>query len=329
MTSKLLAEFALLLVGWLAFVMFRSRLKCLGGLLSTMWSSSFATAYRPRPLPLAVAVAVLLLLFVPIFRDREDAYFLVEPAHPITLHANVWGTVDAIYVREGQTVHKGDALLRMKSGYAASLEANAQAAMGSAHFAAFEAQLAGLSIGSSAADDEAARRDMSLAGEAQASLTIRATEAGKILTPDPDSLLYRRVAAGQPLIELAEDGSVGRAGAPQPAEFVRLFVPAKALPHVEPGDEVALAPPGFFTIVRLRLTPLDGEPVALPAGLLAHQDYKGIELPSFYCARLSLPDDRPALVLGTAGVARIFGPRRSLAGRFLAVMLNLIHAHIW
>jgi putative peptide zinc metalloprotease protein len=329
MTSKLLAEFALFPVSWLAVVMFRSRLKSLAGLLRKMWASNFVTGFRPSPLAIAIAVALLLLIFVPIFREREDAYFLVEPSHPVTLHANVTGTIDAVYVREGETVHAGDPLLRMTSGYAASLNSNAQAARGAAHYAVFAAQMAGHSVGSAAADDEAARRAMLLAGEAQASLTIRATEDGRILTRDPDSLLYRRVAAGQPLIEFAGDEKNGQTSAAHPGEYVRLFVPAKALPHIQPGDEVALAPPGLFSIVRLRLTPLDGEAVPLPAGMIVHQDYRGIELPSFYCARLSLPDKSPGFLLGTAGVARIFGPRRSLAHSFLMVILNLIHAHVW
>jgi hypothetical protein len=78
----------------------------------------------------------------------------------------------------------------------------------------------------------------------------------------------------------------------------------------------------------MALPPLEGEAVNLPVGLVAHQDYKGIELPTFYSTRMQLP---PAdnLPLGTAGTARIFGERHSIFGRIVTVTLNLVRAHVW
>jgi hypothetical protein len=92
---------------------------------------------------------------------------------------------------------------------------------------------------------------------------------------------------------------------------------------------VAVAPPGRFMIVRMRLTPLEGEAATLPAGLIAHQDYKGIELPTFYCARMALPVGSPRMALGTVGVAKVFGARRSLAARIVEVVVDLVRAHVW
>jgi hypothetical protein len=35
------------------------------------------------------------------------------------------------------------------------------------------------------------------------------------------------------------------------------------------------------------------------------------------------------LPFGTAGTAKIFGTRRSLAGRLVAIIFNLVRAHVW
>jgi hypothetical protein len=99
--------------------------------------------------------------------------------------------------------------------------------------------------------------------------------------------------------------------------------------RIQPGDEVAVAPPGRFSIVRMRLTPLEGEPATLPAGLIPHQDYKGIVLPTFYCARMALPVGIPRLALGSVGVAKVFGARRSLAARIVEVAVDVVRAHVW
>jgi hypothetical protein len=79
----------------------------------------------------------------------------------------------------------------------------------------------------------------------------------------------------------------------------------------------------------MRLSSIDGEAAALPEGMVAHQDYKGIVLPTFYCARLAMPSGAEYRALGTAGPAKIFGERRSLAGRFGEIVMDLVHAHIW
>ena len=44
---------------------------------------------------------------------------------------------------------------------------------------------------------------------------------------------------------------------------------------------------------------------------------------------MTLPASAGNPLIGLAGHATIFGERRSLAGRMLAVALNLVKAHLW
>jgi len=133
----------------------------------------------------------------------------------------------------------------------------------------------------------------------------------------------QQVGSGEALLTLAGDGGG------QAVERLRLFIPAGEMNRIRTGDEVAVAPPGGFSIVRMRLTPLEGEAATLPVGLIAHQEYKGIALPTFYCARIALPAGSPRLALGTVGVAKVFGARRSVASRAAEVVVDVLRAHVW
>jgi putative peptide zinc metalloprotease protein len=314
-----LAEFALIPAGILAFVVFRSRLSTLRRLAAQIWSRNFAGGRLWRPTHLIAAVVILVFLFVPLWRDREDALFVVEPLHSITLHAAVPGRVDAVLIREGEQVRPGEPLLRMESSVAAALGSAASAQTGTARFQAFSAEMDGRSIGAAAADQNAAVQSTAFAREAQSSLTLGAPAAGVVLTRDPGALVHQSVASGESLITVAQDGP----------RAVRIYVAASALDRIPPGAQLGMALPGRFSILRMKLAPLGGEPVNLPAGLIARQDYKGIELPVFYSTRMQLPPSADNLPIGISGQARIFGQRRSLARRALTVLLNLVKAHVW
>jgi putative peptide zinc metalloprotease protein len=324
LTFRLLAEFALIPAGALAFFMFKSRLKALGGVMGQVWNRN-VSGFRMRPLSLAGLAALLILLFTPVLREREDAYFLVEPAETAAVHAPIDGRVESVFVGEGQSVRAGQPLLRISSNNASGLSSQAEAKDRSTRFQAFQAELQGHSIGTVAAGMEATARASSLAREAQSSLLITAPADTVVLTPDPEDLLNQWVGSGEPLLLLASgEQSSGR-------RFVRLFIPTGALRRANPGQEVALAPPGQFSVIRLHLASLDGEAVALPSGLIAHQQYKGIEPPTFYSVRLPLPagPGDTVLPLGMAGHAKIFGARRSIASRVVTLGLNLVRAHVW
>ena len=318
-TSKWLAEFALIPAGALAFLMFRSRLRALRHVIARIWEQHFGSGRRIRPVHVAAAALLLAILFVPLWRDRENAYFVVEPMRSETVHAAVSGRVDAVLVHRGETVRASQPLVHMSSDQAAAMGSVAEAQTRSAGFQAVNAELHGESIGAAAAQQSASARATGLAREAQSSLVIAAPADGTVLTQDPGALLGQNVGSGEALLQLADEGP----------RVARVFVPVSSLDRIQPGAEVALVMPGSFSIVRMTLAPLAGDAVALPPGLVASQDYKGIKLPVFYSARMTLPASAGNPLIGLAGHATIFGERRSLAGRMLAVALNLVKAHLW
>jgi putative peptide zinc metalloprotease protein len=321
--SKLLAEFALIPAGAMAIAIFRGRLKSLGGVLREFWRTHLGRGFWTHPWTVASTLLILLVLFVPVVRDRENAYYVVEAASPVTFHSSVSGRVEAVYVSEGDEVKAGQMLLRMSSPDVGGMALAARAAMDSARYDAIEAQLKGQSIGSSAAVEESARRSGRLADEAQTSLTIESTTDGRVLTARPVELTGQQIGSGESLLSIA-GGHSGRED-----ERIRLYIPAGEMNRIQPGNEVALAPPGSFSMIRARLTTMDGDAATLPEGLVAHQDYKGIVLPTFYCARLKMEGVSPYLPLGTSGPAKVFGSRRSIAARIGEDLVDLVRAHVW
>lgn len=316
---KVMAELALLPIGFMAFAIFRSRLRSLRKLAHEVWSNmTFSGSFIQRH-GISIAALIGLLIILPLWRDRQDAYYVVEPANPITVHSAIAGKVDAVYVKGGQQVHAGDALFRMTSVDAAAMYAQAAAITGASHFRSFQAQLQGQSIGTAAAEQIAASQSRALSSEVQGSLLIRSPIHGVVLNTDPDSLLGNTVATGQPLITVANDGP----------RLVRLYIPFSALKRILPHSEVLLMPPGRLSIVHLRLQAMDGQAASLPTDLVGKQTYKGIALPTFYSARIPLPASVAGLPLGTAGTVKILGARHSIFERCVRIGLDVVHQHIW
>jgi len=316
--SKWFAEFALIPSAGVAFLMFRSRLRSLRRVSSHFWKLNFQSGIRLRPAYFLTAIAVIAFLFLPLWRDREEAFFVVEPTQAHTICAALPGRVEAVLVQEGEKVHAGQPLIRMSSNMAASMKSAAVAQVRSARFQTFNAQVQGQSIGTVVAAQGEAARMTGLANESQSSLDLTAPTDGTVLTSNPSLLVDQNVAYGQPLLDFAEG-----------SRTVRIFVPSSALSRIPQNPEVALAFPGQFSHLRTILPAPSGDPVALPAGLVASQNYKGVKLPTFYCSRIELSDVAGNPMFGLSGEAMIFGVRRSLAGRFVAATSNLIKAHVW
>jgi putative peptide zinc metalloprotease protein len=317
-SSRWLGEFGLVPIVAIAFFMFRSRLKAFGSMLGSSWTHLKATSILRNPAFAGGAIALCVLLFTPLWRDREYAYFIIEPAELHAICAAVPGQVEAVFIREGEHVHAGQPLLRMTSIQAASMRSSAIARSGQAQFNAFTSEVQGQSIGAAAADETAALRDAELANEAVSSLLLKAPSDGTVLGDNPAKLLYENVGYGQPLIRIAEGAS-----------NVRVFIPATALPRILPAAEVALQMPGQFSILHLRLTSISGEPVELPSGLVAAEKYKGLTLPVFYSALIPLPREMGGAAYGISGDSIVFGTRRSIAQRLGSNLANGVRRHVW
>ncbi len=318
-TSKWLAEIALIPAAALAFLMFRSRLRALRSVVARVWERNFGADRPGRRMRIFVASALAVLLFVPFWRDREKAYYTIEPMRSETLHAAVPGRVNAVLVQEGETVRAGQPLLRMSSPRAAAMHSSAAEQTGNARFQAVNAELRGDSIAGAAAKQTESASLSGIAQEAQTALEITAPVDGIVVTHDPGALIGQEVGSGQALLDLVDAGP----------RLVRVFIPVSTLDRIPPGAEVALSLPDRFSLVRMTLAAPGADAESLPPGLVPSQNYKGIKMPVFYCSRMTLPASAGNPLFGISGEAKIFGARRSIVGRFMISIYNLAKAHVW
>jgi putative peptide zinc metalloprotease protein len=312
------AELALLPAALLAFLIFRSRLRGMRDFALGFYRTK-AGAFRLTPLRVALGVALLALLFIPMMRDREHAYFVIEPRETHQVHAGVPGKVVAVYVKEGDPVRSGQVMARLQSLHEASAREEAAAQVVSAQAHMFTAELRHSGLGEALTAQQAAQRSSATAHEEGAQLAVAAPAAGVVTTVDPESLLNRDVTTGETLLTIVD-----------PSQLVaRLFVPVSEMDRVRVGDRVSLQLPSQFSEIRGRLGTVEGSALRLPPGLLTDQEYKGAALPTFYTTRMPLAGPPESLRPGMSGQARIFGRRRSLAGRIMTIFGNLLRTHFW
>jgi putative peptide zinc metalloprotease protein len=313
-------ELALVPAALLAFIIFRSRLRALKNFALDFYRiKAGGGVFRLTPLRAVLAIALLVLLFVPFMRDRENAWFVIEPIETHQVHAGVPGKVLAVYVKEGEAVRRGQVMARLQSLTEASDSEEAEARVASSQAHVFAAELEHSGLGTALAAQQGARRSSAIAREEGEQLAVTAPAGGVVGTRDPESLLYRDVTTGETLLTVVD-----------PSQSVaRLFVPVSEMDHVRPGDTVSLQLPSQFSEIHGRLGTMEGSAVPLPPDLVAEQDFKGMVLPTFYTTRMPLGVMGSGIQPGMSGEAKIFGRRRSLASRIATMLGNVLRTHFW
>jgi multidrug resistance efflux pump len=313
------AELAVVPAALVAFWIFRSRLQSMRAFtMNFVRTKAEEGALRPTPLRAGLVAALLILLFAPILRDRENAWFVIEPTETNQVHAGVAGRVEAVYVNEGDTVGKGQVLARMQSLSQAGASEEAAALMAASQAQVVTAELHHSGLGEALAAQQAARGSSAIAEEEGATLTLTAPAEGVVTTMDPQNLVNRDVTTGETLLTI-----VSRAGL-----AARLYVPVSAMDRARTGDPVSLQLPSQFREIHGRLGILEGAAMPLPQGLMEQQEYKGLGLPAFYTTRMPLQENG-SVQPGMSGEAKIFGRRRSVAERTVIALGNMLHTHFW
>jgi putative peptide zinc metalloprotease protein len=314
------AELALVPAGFLAFLIFRSRLRSMKIFATSFFRARYeAGSLRWTPLRALLGLTAIILFFAPILRDRENAWFVIEPSQTYEVHAGVPGKVLAVYVKQGDAVREGQIVARLQSLSAASAGAEAEAMVASSQAHVVTAQLQHSGLGGALSAQQAARSTRATAQEEAALLAVAAPANGVVATSEPESLMDRDVATGQTLLTIVD-----------PSRLVaRLYIAVSEMDHVREGDPVSLQLPSQFSQLQGRLGTIEGSALSLPSGILPEHDFKGMVLPVFYTARMPLQPVGDGIRPGISGPAKIFGKRRSVASRIAIALGNVLRTHFW
>lgn len=250
----------------------------------------------------------LVVLLTPVWPDSVDGRFVLEPVRRAVIRAEVAGTVQQVFVNEGQSVVAGAPLMRLRNLQLESEAAEANAGVREASARAVDAQLHYSDFGSAQRQRDAkAQRNQVLETELH-HLEITAPIAGVVVSPKLEDLLGRYIQPGTQVAEVA-DTSKMRA---------RIYIPEYGVRDVHTGSHVRLQMHGILSPMSAKLALIAPLSSDIDPALTEKQQLSGITPPPYYIGFVTLDND-VNLREGATGTAKIFVRRRSLAalaGRF-------------
>ncbi len=267
----------------------------------------------------ALACAVVALLIAPIWRETVEGRFLLEPAQRAVVRIEVPGKLVEANAAEGQTISAGAPLFRLQNLDLESEAAKVGADLRTASAHAIQAQLRyGDYAIAERRRQELTEEELSLR-EKMARLTVLSPIAGTVVTPRVQDLLGLYLPSGTEVLQVA-DLSVLQA---------LVYVPEPDVGRIRIGAPVALRLDALTSSVFGRVMSLTTVSSELEKGLMAAENYKGIQAPRFYVARVVLPNSSEWLKDGMTGSAKILVRRRSLARLAWIDVAEFVRRKLW
>jgi putative peptide zinc metalloprotease protein len=304
----------------ITFFLFRSRLRTLKGFLEMLYldKKELVNRWMTPPRLAAAGVLGLLLVFAPIWPDRVDASFTLEPAQQTVLHARVPGTVTRVLSSEGKTVAAGDPVLELENTDLTGDAARASADLEVAQRRAIGGELRYVGYGQARRDEQRLHAVSDSLHAQRSELTVVAPFTGTILTPRLEDLEGSYLKQGDEIARLADCSSM----------LALVYVPEFSLRDVHTGSPVRLLVAGGVHPLSGTVESLSPENAPLNSDLLEKQALSGIRPPGFYVAVVRLKNDgelRP----GVVGTAKVWVTRRSVAGFAARLARDMVSHRLW
>ena len=314
-------EWAFVPAAYVAFRIFRSRIRTLGRFMQTVYLDKrdrvLARLTPPRITGIAIGVAVV--LFAPIWRDTVNGEFVLEPEQRATIRTAVSGEVVQVLVDEGQQVTAGTSVARLRN---LSLESSAAQIVVDYHVAEARATQSQLRYGQYGQAVQEARKFAELSrasADEIGKLLVTTPVSGVVVTPRPHDLTNSFLPAGGQVVEV-DDLSRLRA---------RIYIPEFAIQKVHENADVRVRPKDFGSSLPGKISSISPGPSELPTAATSQAEYKGLRPPRFFTAELAIENREGLLKDGMSGMAKISAGRRSLAGFAWETVRNFAQRKLW
>jgi putative peptide zinc metalloprotease protein len=314
-------EWAFVPAGFLAWLIFRSRIRKLGRFMKTVYldKKENVRAWLVRPGGLALCAFAILLFFAPVWHETRAGQFSLEPVRRATLRAQSPGQITTVLADEGQLVAAGSPLVQMSN---VELERRAARVASDLRVASARAIAARLQYADYAPlerqRESLQQQDTEVAAQL-ATLRMASPIAGVVVTPRVRDLVGTYVQAGSYVMEV-QDVSVLQA---------RIYLPEFALRGVQVGSPVALKLLGTFHPLASRVAAIAPASSPIEAGLIPKEAYKGLVPPQFYSVTALLANPSNSLKPGMTGTAKVMVARRSLAGFAWEDLKDFVLQKMW
>jgi putative peptide zinc metalloprotease protein len=307
-----------LLVAWL---LFRSRIRTLVRFMKTIYldKKQVLSRWAKEPSALLAAAAILLFLFTPFWPETRSGRFNLEPVHKASIRALVSGEITEITPEEAQYIDAGTTLVRMRNPELEGRAAHAAADLRLASLRATEARLHYENYARAEKErDGLAQQSAELQKQVEA-LDQRSPISGVVTTPHVRDLIGSYVAAGQPLLDVA-DLSLLQA---------RIYLPEFDMSRVQIGAPVTLVLDSVVGRYRARVAAIAPVSSDIEPGLLSMEKYKGIAGQNFYAVTVDWPNPDHHLRPGMAGTAKVILARKSLAAFAWRTVHEFVRRAVW
>jgi putative peptide zinc metalloprotease protein len=304
-----------------ALLIFRSRIRLLGNFMKLVYldkKDRILAWFTPRRAAGAAGVAAVLLV-LPLWHESVSGKFLLEPVNKAEVRAHVPGTIEKIYVWEGEKVSVGAplAMLRnvpMESDYE-NLRARLELASERSKAAAFHYADYGTALKER---EQLVVRVRQLA-EMNAALDLTSPISGTVVTPKVGDLLGTYVTSGSQVIEVA-DTSTLRA---------RIYISEYDLYKIKQRGQARIQVQGQLRRWNAETVYVGARPVEMDPRLSGESELKGMNAPHYYLVDLEVNNEDSVLRPGMTGYARIYGRRRSLVWMMGEGIYNFWGRKLW
>ena len=304
-----------------ALLIFRPRIRSLVNLMKFFYldkKDRIVAWFTPRH-SLAVASALVIFFALPLWHESASGRFLLEPAHLAIVRARVPGVVTQLDAEEGQRVAPGETLATLRN---LPLQSDFEEAKTNLLLATDRAKAASLhysDFGAALKEREGLTGQFRQISAMDSALEVTSPIEGTVVTPRVHEMLGGYLKEGQELLEVADLSSLR----------ARIYVSEYDLYKIRQSANGRLMVQGLLKTWPAQIVSMAARPTEIDERLAGKVKLRGMNPPHFYIVDLVVQNPDGTLKPGMAGIARIYGRRRSLLGLGWQAFSNFWARKIW
>ena len=304
-----------------ALLIFRPRIRSLVNLMKFFYldkKDRIVAWFTPRH-SLAVASALVIFFALPLWHESASGRFLLEPAHLAIVRARVPGIVTQLDAEEGQRVAPGETLATLRN---LPLQSDFEEAKTNLLLATDRAKAASLhysDFGAALKEREGLAGQFRQISAMDSALEVTSPVEGTVVTPRVHEMLGGYLKEGQELLEVADLSSLR----------ARIYVSEYDLYKIRQSANGRLQVRGLLGTWPAQIVSMAARPTEIDERLAGKVKLRGMNPPHFYIVDLVVQNPDGTLKPGMAGIARIYGRRRSLLGLGWQAFSNFWARKIW
>jgi putative peptide zinc metalloprotease protein len=269
--------------------------------------------------PLYLVAAVLVFCCLPLWHDTITGRFILEPQHTAVVRALVPGSVRHVYASEGMQVAAGAPLFQMNDLNLRSAQERSAADYAMAGMHATSALLRYSDYGSAAQERERLAEQSRTVNAQAATLDVSSPISGVVITPRVADVLGSHVAEGTELAAVADLATMR----------ARMFISEYDLHRLKLGAPARLMVDGSVHKVNTEVASLAPRSSGIDPALVEPNKFQGLRAPNYYVVDMLIANPEGSLKPGMVGMARVYGPRRSVLGLMWAGAKRGLVRKLW